>query len=158
MKSRVSSFLTKFHTSQRCWTVEKFDKVRVISHFPPSHEPLVILYLVPHFSEVWKCGIEGSWLGKKCDIILTLPDHSTLLRSVELSKEWQKVRDYGKSVTLSWLCQTIPHFYNFEKSGTWNAKGIGLFQTSTLQKRVELRMKKESRDLVASAGHLWSLE
>ena len=23
----------------------------------PSHEPFVILYLVPHFSEVWKCGI-----------------------------------------------------------------------------------------------------
>ena len=25
-----------------------------MSHFSPSHEPFVILYLVPHFSEVWK--------------------------------------------------------------------------------------------------------
>ena len=28
-----------------------------MSHFSPSHEPLVILYLVLHFSEVWKCGM-----------------------------------------------------------------------------------------------------
>ena len=27
-----------------------------MSHFFPSHDPSVILYLVPHFSEVWKCG------------------------------------------------------------------------------------------------------
>ena len=61
--------------------MEKSDKVRILSHFSPGHEPFVILYLVlrfsegamsspgheiqsfftsylvPHFSEVWKCGI-----------------------------------------------------------------------------------------------------
>ena len=36
--------------------MEKSDKVRILSHFFPSHEPFVILYLVLHFSEVWKCG------------------------------------------------------------------------------------------------------
>ena len=36
--------------------MEKSDKVRILSHFSPSHEPFVILYLVLHFSEVWKCG------------------------------------------------------------------------------------------------------
>ena len=34
---------------------------------------------------------------------------------------------------------------------------IGLFHTSTPQRSVELRMKKESKDLVASAGHLCSM-
>ena len=32
---------------------------------------------------------------------------------------------------------------------------VGLFHTSTPLRSVELRMKKESRDLVASTGHLW---
>ena len=50
------SFFTYLHTSQRCGSVEQSDKVRILSHFSPSHELLVILYLVPHFSEVWKCG------------------------------------------------------------------------------------------------------
>ena len=120
MKSRVSSFLTKFHTSQRCGSGEKSDKVRVISHFPPVMNPLSF-FTQFHTSQ-------------RCE-------------SVE-----QRDRDQGKSVTSSLLCQTIPHFYNFEKSGTWNEKEIGLFQTSTPQKRT----KKESRDLVAraSAGHL----
>ena len=35
---------------------EKSDKVRVMSHFSPGHEPFVILYLVLHFSVVGKCG------------------------------------------------------------------------------------------------------
>ena len=56
--------------------MEKSDKVRIFSHFSPSHEPLVILYL--------------------------------------------------------------------------------LFHTSTPQRSVELRMKKESRDPVDSAGPLWN--
>ena len=30
----------KFYTSQRCGSVEKSDKGRILSHFPPSHEPL----------------------------------------------------------------------------------------------------------------------
>ena len=40
----------------------------------------------------------------------------------------------------------------------WNLgweKKVWLFHTSTPQRSVELRIKKESRDLVASAGHLW---
>ena len=36
--------------------MEKSDKVRILWHFSPSHEPFVILYLVLHFPEVWKCG------------------------------------------------------------------------------------------------------
>ena len=35
---------------------------------------------------------------------------------------------------------------------------INYFHTSTPQRSVELRMKKESRDLVASAGHLCKKE
>ena len=35
--------------------MEKSDKVRIMSYFSPGHETLVILYLVPHFSEEWKC-------------------------------------------------------------------------------------------------------
>ena len=37
-----------------------------MSHFSPDHEPLVILILVPHFSEVWKCG--KVWESKDEDI------------------------------------------------------------------------------------------
>ena len=43
---------------------------------------------------------------------------STPLRSVELSKEWQRFRDQGKSVTLSLLCQTFPHFHTSKKCET----------------------------------------
>ena len=48
---------------------------------------------------------------------------STPLRSVELSKERQRFRDQGKSVTLSWLCQTFPHFYTSEKYRNKDEKG-----------------------------------
>ena len=37
--------------------MEKSGKVRIMSHFSASLEPFVILYLVLHFSEVWKFGI-----------------------------------------------------------------------------------------------------
>ena len=60
---------------------------------------------------------------------------STHLGSVELSKEWQRVHDWGK----------VWHYPYF----------VRLFLTSTPLRSVELRMKKESRDLVASTGHLW---
>ena len=43
----------KFHTSQRCRSVEKSEKVRIMSPFFPIHDPSVILYLVLHFSEVY---------------------------------------------------------------------------------------------------------
>ena len=48
MKSRVSSLLTQFYTSQRCGSIEQSDKVRILSHFSLSHKPLVIRYLVLH--------------------------------------------------------------------------------------------------------------
>ena len=35
---------------------------------------------------------------------------------------------------------------------------VRLFHTSTPLRSVELRMKKESRDLVASTGHLWKFK
>ena len=38
-------------------SVEKSDKVGIMSHFFPSQEPFVIFHLVPHFSKVSKCGI-----------------------------------------------------------------------------------------------------
>ena len=37
--------------------MEKSDDARIMSHFFPGHETSAILYLVPHFLEVWKCGI-----------------------------------------------------------------------------------------------------
>ena len=48
MKSRFSSLLTQFYACQRCGSIEQCEKVRILSHFSPSHEPLVILYLVLH--------------------------------------------------------------------------------------------------------------
>ena len=55
--------------------MEKSDKVRILSHFSPSHEPLVILYLVPHFSEVWKCGK----VRQSEDIVALSPNHEPLV-------------------------------------------------------------------------------
>ena len=66
---------------------------------------------------------EGSWLGKKCDIILNLSDYPALQHVWEV---WN----------LGW------------------GRKVGLFHISTPKRSVELRTKKESRDLVASAGHL----
>ena len=45
------------------------------------------------------------------------------LRSEELSKEWQKVHDWGKSATTSLLCRTFSHFHTSEKCGTKDEKG-----------------------------------
>ena len=60
---------------------------------------------------------------------------STALRSVELSKEWQGVREWIRV----WQ---YPQF-------------VRIFHISTPLRSVEQRMKKENRDLVASAGHWW---
>ena len=55
------SLLSSTLLRSRCGSVEKSNEVRRMSHFSPSHEPFVILYLVPHFSEVfystevWNC-------------------------------------------------------------------------------------------------------
>ena len=153
MKSRVPSLLTFFHSG----SCEQSDKVRVVSRLPTrGHEPLVILYLVLHFSEVWKCGkvwqsqynvtrtlchslLSSTLLRRfyfctrfyftfslrtrrqifntaaycnyeKCRTIkndkrfvtgksltLSLLFHTSIpLRSVELSKEWQELRDWIK--------------------------------------------------------------
>ena len=51
--------------------MEKSDKVRILSHFSPSHEPFVILYLVLHFQEVWKCGK----VRQSKDIVSLSPSH-----------------------------------------------------------------------------------
>ena len=76
----------------------------------------------------------------------------------------------GESAKISLLCQTFPHFHahlwevwNLVKNDkgfmTWGKVRqypyfVRLFHTSTPLISVELRMKKESRDLVASTGHL----
>ena len=80
---------------------------------------------------------KGSCLGKKCDIILTLSDFSTLphLWEVWVSACWEKC---DTSVTLSWLCQIFPHFHTSEKCGA--------------------KDEKESRDLATSTGHLCHFE
>ena len=36
--------------------MEESDEVGIVSPLFPSHDPSVILYLVLHLSEVWKCG------------------------------------------------------------------------------------------------------
>ena len=48
---------------------------------------------------------------------------------------------------------TLLHIWEVWNLG-WERE-VGLFHTSTPQRSVELRKKKEFRDLVASAGHLW---
>ena len=63
------SLLTKFHTSQRCGSVEKCDKVRILSLFSASHEPLVILYLVPHFSPTPRCPLRQTSHMRKVQIV-----------------------------------------------------------------------------------------
>ena len=75
--------------------MEKSDKVRILSHFFPRHKPFVILYLVLHFSEVWKCGkVQQSkdnvilfvWSRTPCHSLLS----STLPRGVEVWKSLTK--------------------------------------------------------------------
>ena len=63
------SLLTKFHTSQRCGSVEKCDKFRILSLFSASHEPLVILYLVPHFSPTPRCPLRQTSHMRKVQIV-----------------------------------------------------------------------------------------
>ena len=57
---------------------KRSDKVRILSHVSPSHEPFVILYLVLHFPEVWKCG--KVWQSK--DIVVLFPQSWTLYHSL----------------------------------------------------------------------------
>ena len=80
----------------------------------------------------------GSWLGEKCDNILTLSDFSTL---PDLWEVWNKVENDKGFMT----GDEVWHYSDF----------VELFHRSTPLGRVELRMKKESKDLVASTGHLW---
>ena len=69
---------------------EKSDKVRMMSHFSPSHEPLVILYLVLHFSEVRK--------GEKSDKVRVMsrfsPSHEPFV-ILYLVLHFSEVRKYG---------------------------------------------------------------
>ena len=57
-------------------------------------------------------------------------------------------------IVLTWSdYSTLPHLWEVWNLG-WE-RNVGLFHTSTPLTSVELRMKKESSDLVAIAGHLW---
>ena len=91
------SLLSSTLLRSRCGSVEKSDKVRIMSHFSPGHEHLVILYLVLHFWEVWKCGkvwpSEDNvtlfpWSRTSCHSLLS----STLLRGVEV---WKSLTKWG---------------------------------------------------------------
>ena len=49
--------------------MEKSDKVRILSHFSPSHEPLAILYLVPHFPPTPPCSLRQTSPTRKVQIV-----------------------------------------------------------------------------------------
>ena len=68
------SFFSQIYTPQRCGSVETSGKVRIMSHFSPRHEPLVILYLALQFSEVWKRG--KVWQSQ--DVVTLFPIHEPL--------------------------------------------------------------------------------
>ena len=57
--ARMLTCMTRWlaYYTHSCGSVEKSDKLRIMSCFSPGHKPLVILELVLHFSEVWKYGI-----------------------------------------------------------------------------------------------------
>ena len=81
-----------------------------MSHFFPSHDPSVILYLVPHFSEVWKCG--KVWQSK--DIVALSPSHEPfviLYLVLHFSEVWKcgKVWQSQDNVTLFPLLRTPCH-------------------------------------------------
>ena len=88
----------QFHTSDKCRTVKK----RMTKGAWPREKCNIILTL-SDYSTLLKMK-KGSWLRQKCDIILNLSDYwhtSIPLRSVELSKEWQGVCDWGKVLCCS---------------------------------------------------------
>ena len=90
--------------------------------FPPVINPLSFFtHLVPHFLEVWKCGIV--WQIQDIHVVVLFSSHELViilynvlssivlwgvevwnnLRKEELSKEWQGVHDWGRHETISWL-------------------------------------------------------
>ena len=102
----------KFLTSQRCRSVEKSDEVGIMSSLPPSHGPSVILYLVLHFSEVWKFGKFWQskdnvtlfpWSRTLCHSLL----RSTLLRGVEV---WKRLTMSGQCRVFSLVTNPLPFF------------------------------------------------
>ena len=126
MKSRVSSLLTQFHTSQRCGSVEQSDKVRILSHFSPSHEPLVIfpknlptathakvrilshfppshkpldiLYLVPHFSQSDKVRIISHFSHSHEPFVILYQSYtSQKCRSVDQSDKVRIMSHFSRS-------------------------------------------------------------
>ena len=112
------SLLSSTLLRSRCGSVEKSDKVRIMSHFSPGHEHLVILYLVLHFWEVWKCGkvwpSEDNvtlfpWSRTSCHSLLS----STLLRGVEV---WNNLTESG-------CCRAFPqsriHWHSFFSYTRW---------------------------------------
>ena len=52
------------------------------------------------------------------------------------------------------VCKRAQHVTSNNVGSCWPTRKVGLFHTSTSQRSVELRMKKDSRDIVASARHL----
>ena len=98
--------------------------------FPPVINPLSFFtHLVPHFLEVWKCGIV--WQIQDIHVVVLFSSHELIiilynvlsstvlwgvevwnnLRKEELSKEWQGVHDWGRHETISWLIFLIWDVY-----------------------------------------------
>ena len=125
----------KFLTSQRCGSVEESDEVGIVSPRFPSHDPSVILYLVLHFSEVWKCGKVWQskdnvtlfpWSGTPCHSLLS----STLLRGV---KVWKSLPSYfSPGHETSVILYLVPHLSEVWKCGkVWQSKdNVTLFPWS----------------------------
>ena len=108
-----------------------------MSPFSPSHDPSVILYLVLHFSEVWKCGIV--WKSK--DNVTIFPRSrtlcysllsSTLLRGVEVWKN-------DKALMTGGIVRQYPYF-------------VRLFHTSTPLRSMELRLVKNDKGFMTGGN------
>ena len=104
MKSRVSSLLTQFHSSQRCGSVEQSDKVRILSHFPPVMNPLSFF---TQFYTSQRCGSV-----EKSDKVRILSHFPPLMNPLSFFTQFYTSRTSGKrKVGILWpaldICGTI---------------------------------------------------
>ena len=110
-------FVRLVHTSTLLRSVELSKEWQRVSDCWKSVTLSLLCQTIPHF---WELSKGFMTMGKVWYYpnFVRLFHTSKPLRSVELSKEWQRVHDWGESATISLLCQTIPHFHTSEKCGT----------------------------------------
>ena len=97
-----------------------------MSHFSPGHEISVILYLVLHFSEVWKCG--KVWSRNLCHSLLS----STLLRGVEVHDQFL-TRSIWRSLKQSQKFSDLRAFVQASNSQAYNPLPFQRFHGNSLQ-------------------------